>query len=945
MTIELFPLPILLLFIASLLAISLAKFSAKRIAWMLAVAPFAAFCWLFLTIPDVSKGEIATWQLNWMPSLGLSFGFYLDGLSLLFGLLVTGIGTLIVLYAGYYFAHEEGTNRFFCYLFLFMTAMLGLVLAGDVITLFLFWEGTSITSFLLVAYKYKYESAQKGAFRALLVTGGGGIALLVGLLGVSYLANGTDWQTILASDITGETGYAVVFAFIALGAFTKSAQMPFHFWLPGAMSAPTPASAYLHSATMVKAGVYLLARLYPAMGGSDIWMYTLSFVGATTMMLAAIIGFKQNDLKALLAYSTISQLGALVWLAGQQTDKAFKALVIGILVHALYKSALFMMAGIVDHETGTRDIRKLGGLARLMPFTAVVGSVAAVSMAGLPPLVGFLGKETMLATAVYKLPTSLSIYLTIASVVTGAFLLAQSALLVWETFFGKKTDLHPHDPPAPMWVAPAVPVVLSVLLGVMGLGSDGPKAITDFLASAGQASYGGAVKVSLDLFPAINLPLGLSVVAILAGGVLFWARTAVRAFLSRFTISMADLYEQGLLWQQKASYYATRLQPGGLRTYVAVIVASMVALLFYFGRLIPTDLTLTSSAFTLQGTLAWLRLFALVTAVGASVASVLIRRDFFAIIALGVSGISVALLMVLEPAPDVALVQIVVDILAVVILMLALARLPRKQRREAAKAYTSSPIEEVRDVLVATASGIVVMLMTLSVLNSRAGSSALSEFFLANAKPLAGAKDVVGAIVVDFRAIDTLIEIAVFSIAALSIYMLLTYSAQKHGDRFKWKGRPLSRLKTLGIGGRTPSPFLRMITLAMLPITVVIGFIHMMYGHDQPGDGFTAGVIISLGIGLWYVIFGYEETQKRLSFLKPIPLIVTGILLALGVGTTTAFLNGAFLSPYKLDWFFLPDGFVMSSAFLFEVSICLTVLGSVGLMLRGEVAEEPEAVG
>jgi NADH:ubiquinone oxidoreductase subunit 5 (subunit L)/multisubunit Na+/H+ antiporter MnhA subunit len=348
-----------------------------------------------------------------VPAFGFRFSLTLDGLSALMALLVTGIGVLVVIYAGYYFGgshlspqaslpEREGSTdaRFFFYLLLFMAAMLGLVLAGDIITLFVFWEGTSITSFLLIAYKTKDEEARKGAFKALFITGGGGIALLAGLLFVSGLAGGaTDLAVILKSGDVIRTSpwYPVALGLIAFGAFAKSAQAPLHFWLPTAMSAPTPASAYLHSATMVKAGVYLLARLYPALGGTELWFWLLVSAGVLTMITGAIIGLRQIDLKAVLAYSTISQLGVLIMLIGLSTSEAFIALVIGILAHALYKGALFLVVGIVDHETGTRDLRKLGGIWRAMPATFIIGGMAALSMAGLPPLLGFLSKETLLA--------------------------------------------------------------------------------------------------------------------------------------------------------------------------------------------------------------------------------------------------------------------------------------------------------------------------------------------------------------------------------------------------------------------------------------------------------------------------------------------------------------------------------------------------------------------
>jgi NADH:ubiquinone oxidoreductase subunit 5 (subunit L)/multisubunit Na+/H+ antiporter MnhA subunit len=450
------------------LAIILASAAAAAIVWLaplrrrpaitplalvLAVAPLAAFIVLVLMTPATAGGQAATWSFTWIPALGLQAGLYFDGLSALFALIVTGIGTLVTVYAGYYFKGDsENHARFLTYLLLFMASMLGVVMAGDVITLFIFWEGTSITSFLLVAYKTKDEEARRGGFQALFITGGGGIALLAGLLMVSTIAGDTSFTAILSSGdaLRGSAIYPVMLLLVAFGAFTKSAQFPAHIWLPRAMTAPTPASAFLHSATMVKAGIFLMARLNPALGGTDLWFSLLTGFGMATMLIGAYLGLKQNDLKALLAYSTISQLGVMMAMIGQDIAEAFKALVIAVLAHALYKSALFMVAGIVDHETGTRDLRRLGGLRKTMPASFVVAAVAGLSMAGLPPLFGFLAKETLLVTTTHPtLPQSVGNVMAVLSVAAGALLLAQAGLLVWDTFLGRPRDqsIHAHEAP------------------------------------------------------------------------------------------------------------------------------------------------------------------------------------------------------------------------------------------------------------------------------------------------------------------------------------------------------------------------------------------------------------------------------------------------------------------------------------------------------------------
>ncbi len=446
------------------------RLTTKQVSWLLALAPAAAFLWLIPLTIQVDTGTAFIWEIEWIPSLGLTFGFYYDSLSALFALLVTGIGTLVIIYTGYYFKGDQSAWRFLAYMFLFMFSMLGLVMAGDIITLFIFWEGTSITSFLLVGYKYKDPAARKGAFKALFITGGGGIALLAGLLFVSSISGSTSLPDILNSGdlLRSSALYPIMLLLVAFGAFTKSAQVPAHIWLPGAMSAPTPASAFLHSATMVKAGIYLMARLNPALGGTDLWFWFLGTAGLVTMLTGAYLGLKQNDMKALLAYSTIAQLGVLMMLIGQDTSIAYKALVVGIVAHALYKSALFMVAGIIDHETGTRDLRRLGGLWRPMKATFVVATIAALSAAGLPPLFGFLAKETLLATATHpSVPEAVNILFPAAAVVAGALLLAQMGLLIWETFLGKPKDpsVHGHEAPWGMILAPAIPALMSLLVG------------------------------------------------------------------------------------------------------------------------------------------------------------------------------------------------------------------------------------------------------------------------------------------------------------------------------------------------------------------------------------------------------------------------------------------------------------------------------------------------
>lgn len=909
--------------------------------WLLSLFPATSFTLILLEIIGLG-GEKLTLSRSWIPSLGLDVSLYLDGLSGLFALLVVGIGTLIMIYAGYYFADDAKAGRFFAYLFLFMGSMLGLVLAGDVLTLFIFWEGTSITSFLLVAYKSKYESARNGAFKALFITGGGGIALLAGLLFVGYVAGGTDFKTILAAGdlLRAHPFYLAMLGLVAFGAFTKSAQVPVHFWLPDAMSAPTPASAFLHSATMVKAGIYLLARLNPALGNTEAWFWLLSVVGLATMLTGAYLGTKQADLKGLLAYSTISQLGILVMLVGQDTEIAFKALIVGIVAHALYKSALFMLIGTVDVMAGTRDIGRLGGLRREMPLTFGLVSIAALSLAGLPPLFGFLAKETLLATAVHpSLPVVVSWLFAAIIVVAAAFKLVQAGLITIDLFTGERRDrsVEVKRPPPLMLLPAAIPALLSLSLGIM----PEPQAIVKYFGKAAEASYGAPVKVSFALWTGLNIPLLLSAIAIGSGVLLFWQRVSLIGWQKRFT----DGYINTVLVQlfraiDRGSRLVIQTQTGQLRLYLSVIMLVGVGLaaLFSWSSDSPMQQALNAGSLNpLQVEFDIIRLIALLATVSAAVATVLIKRDFFAVLALGASGLGMAIYMAVEPAPDVALVQIVVDILATLILILAIGRLPRPQRLAAQMLNRGI---NWANLGVATAGGLLVSMISYAALVSRPRPSIVSPFYIESSKKLTGASDIVGAIIVDFRALDTLIEIAVFSLAGLGIFTLLRFATKTHKDggealqALEWNAGPI--IQSFGVGGKQTSTYLHVIGNIMLPITLMIGAIHMIYGHDQPGDGFTAGVIISLGIGLKYVIFGFRETRRRLWWLHSESLIGLAILLVLFNGAMAAWLNGAFLSPLDYGAVLglpLPAGVKFSSGFLFEVAIAMAVLGSVSLML------------
>ncbi len=928
--------------------------------WVLALAPLAGFVIYLLLMPRMLEEGVIQYSAPWIPGLGIDFSIYLDGLAALFALLITGIGTMVILYGGYYHKGDQSAWLFQLYMMLFMVSMLGLVVAGDLIVMFCFWEGTSITSFLLIGYLGKQEAARRGALKAMLITGGGGIALLVGIILIAVETGTTDLATVLASGETLRQSvlYPAILAMVAIGALTKSAQTPFHGWLPDSMTAPTPASAFLHSATMVKAGIYLLARLNPALAGEglDAWFWLLTSVGFATMLVGAYQGIRQHDFKALLAYSTISQLGVLVMLIGQQAEIAFKALVVGILGHALYKSALFLLVGIVDHETGTRDLRRLGGLREQMPRTATLAFIGCLSFAGLPPLMGFLAKETLFETVSHGgLDPVVAVILSAGAIAAGAMIFCQAAILLFETFAGQPADPnhppHGHEPPVGMHIGPCIPLVLSILLPLVGVG------VTERFLAAAASSVAPMeqVKVSLALWHGFNLPLLMSILAVGTGVVLFIQRRPLRALQQRLGVGAwcDGLYEYGLKGIDGASWLACRVQNGKLRMYMIIMFVGMGVLTMWAGR--PPAME-ELPGLRLDEPFKMLGALAVVLATAAAAATIALKHDLFAILALGASGLAVALAFLMIPAPDVALVMIVVDILMLVILVLALRKFPEAQRRGAdVLDYQESTPGQVRDAVVAGVCGLVVTLITLNVLVTRpevgvdaatamqetgrfVRDSAIEPFFFHFSESEAGATNLVGGILIVFRALDTLIEVAVFALAGVGVYTLMWYASRQAEDVEPPDPPHMANLraKVKGIFGVAESPFAHGLAYVILPLSIMLAMTHVLYGHDQPGDGFTAGVIISIGVAFWYLVMGYERARQTLVWLKPVTMVGLGLGLVTVGAIASALLEGSFFAVADFGELLglpVPAGVKFSTALVMEVSICLAVLGGASLVI------------
>jgi multicomponent Na+:H+ antiporter subunit A len=757
-------LTVLLALIAAPVAL-LARYQPRGVnGWLLALIPLALFAFYAGQAPAVMAGAVPAMTVPWVPSMGLQFSFALDGLSLLFAMLVSGIGALIVLYAGYYLANDSGQGRFIFYLLLFMGSMLGLVLSGNVLTMFVFWELTSVTSYLLVGFKHDYPTARRGAQMGLLVTVAGGLALLVGLLILGSIAGSYEFADILAADNLREHPlYPAAMILIFLGCFTKSAQFPFHFWLPNAMQAPTPASAFLHSATMVKAGIYLLARLNPALGGTALWTYTLVAVGGFTMLFAAMTALRKMDIKALLAYSTISWLGTLTMLAGLSTPEASVALVAGILAHALYKGCLFLIAGAVDHAAGTRDLSQLGGLSKIMPASMVIAILAALSMAGIPILFGFVAKEFMLKAAIASDLAAPVLYTLLAAiVVAAAFGVAYSWRMIRSVFLGERgagVDSHAHEAPLGMLVGPGVLGGLSLMLSLGLL-----PAVSSFLAPAANAVAGESVKTELYLFRGFNLAVLLSGLAIGGGfAMTFFERGLLKApgIPERFSAdSIYDAGVDGLL--KGTTSFTSFVQHGNLRQYIRLAFLAMLVIVgvpyLWFGL---GSLSLPA----IQGVFIYEWLIAALIIVGV-LATIRARSRLGAIIAASMIGAMVATVFVLFSAPDLALTQLLIEVLSTVFLVFVFAVLPARFEKR------STGSRNLRNGVIAGLAG---LLMTGLVLSSALDTQfpRISPYFMAESVPGGRGENVVNVILVDFRSLDTLGEITVLFIAVLGIYAML----------------------------------------------------------------------------------------------------------------------------------------------------------------------------
>lgn len=739
------------------------RFVRRASGWMLALLPVALTVYFGSHIAQIAAGETLRESYAWAPALGVELSFYLDGLSLLFALLISGIGALVFVYAGGYLAGHRHLGRFYAFLLMFMASMLGVVLADNLLTLYVFWELTSIASFLLIGFEHEREQSRKAAWQALLVTSGGGLAMLAGLLLLGQIGGTMEISGLVneGDSIRQHALYLPMLLLILVGAFTKSAQFPFHFWLPSAMEAPTPVSAYLHSATMVKAGVYLLARLSPAIGGTEAWWYCVATIGTATMLCGGYLALNGADLKRILAYSTVSALGALVMLLGVGTPHAVQAAVVFLLAHALYKGALFLIAGAVDHETGTRDADQLGGLWRAMPITAAAAVLAGLSLAGIAPLFGFVGKEMLLEAA---LESRAGWFQALLAVLAGAAFVAVACIVSLGVFFrnGRATPKHPHEAPLSLWLGP---LLLAALGLAFGLNLSWVESVLSPAASSILGAREPQASLKLSLWHGLTPALALSACSVLLGLATYAAWTRLRSAGRRLDFVMRhgpawwyDLALDGL--NRLASAQTRLLQSGYLRFYIIAVLVTTIVLT---GSAILTSVELSwrfagTSVRFYEAVLAGLMFIAALAAVRA-------HTRLAAIAAVGVVGYSVALVFILFGAPDLAMTQFAIETLTVILFVLVLYRLPRF-------AVFSSPWQRVRDAAIALAAGAVVTALVLMALDQPA-QHRVSDYYAEHSVTEAHGRNIVNVILVDFRALDTLGEITVLAVAAIGVYGLL----------------------------------------------------------------------------------------------------------------------------------------------------------------------------
>jgi multicomponent K+:H+ antiporter subunit A len=907
----------LLPFIGALVPGWMIRAGRNACATFTAVPTVLALVMLGILAPDVMRGEVIQARFEWLPQLGLSASFFLDGLGLLFAGMILGVGLLIILYARFYLSGDDPMGQFYTYLLLFQGAMLGIVLSDNILLLLVFWELTSLSSFLLIGYWKHLPEGRQGARMALAVTGSGGLAMIGGMLILGNIVGSYDLTDILASGdlIKSSEWYLPALILILLGAFTKSAQFPFHFWLPHAMAAPTPVSAYLHSATMVKAGVFLMARMWPALAGTEAWFYIVATVGLITMVLGAVIALFKDDLKALLAFSTVSHLGLLTMLLGFGTTAAAVAAVFHIINHLTFKAALFMTAGIVDHEAHTRDIKRLGGLAKLMPITATIGTIAALSMAGIPLFNGFLSKEMMLDEASHTYWFENPWIVPALATLGALFSVAYSLRFIFHTFGGPVRDDYPHkphDPPFGMYAAPALLVVLVVAIGVMPFLAD------NLVAVAASAVAGEALHPHLKIWHGVTPALFMSLAAIGGGIVLLLIhRPLDRVWIAAPRPEAKVIFDKLLALLVGATRWITEVTHNrSITRYLAIFTVASVAL----GYAAWTGGGMSAPSREMLPVPPLVGLGFVLLIVGAASVVLFHRNRFRALVVLSIIGLMVSAGFVYLSAPDLALTQISVETVTIMLLLLALHFIPKETPRETRVG------KKIADGVVALVAGTGVGALAYAFM--RRDVDTISGFHLDNSYAGGGGNNVVNVILVDFRGYDTYGEIIVLGIAGLIIYALM--QALLGGPA----GRKLRNTDFTRDLSRDRHPLMMVVaTRVMMPIAVMVGIYIFLRGHNYPGGGFVAGLVIAIALLMQYMASGFAWTQSR-QRIQYHAMIGFGVVIA-GLTGAGSWLAGKPFLTSAFGYFEFPpiEEFELATAALFDLGVFLTVLGAVMLML------------
>ncbi|MDX9740507.1 MAG: monovalent cation/H+ antiporter subunit A [Gammaproteobacteria bacterium] len=931
---------VLLPFVGSAIAACLPQTARNREAWLaglVALTGLLISAWLYLRVGD---GEVVRYRVEWLPMYGLDFSLRMDGLSWLFVMLVNGIGALVTLYARYYMSPADPVPRFFSFLLAFMGSMLGIVLSGNLVQLVVFWELTSITSFLLIGYWHHHADARRGARMAFTVTAGGGLCLLIGVLLLGRVVGSYDIDVVLAAGdlIRAHEWYLPILILIALGALTKSAQFPFHFWLPHAMTAPTPVSAYLHSATMVKAGVFLLMRLSPVLSGTSEWTWIIGGAGVCTLLLGSFVAIFQHDLKGLLAYSTISHLGLITLLLGMATPLAMVAAIFHTLNHATFKASLFMAVGIIDHEAGTRDMRVLSGLYRSLPITGTLAIVAAAAMAGVPLLNGFLSKELFFAETLLA-GGDKDWWLPLAAVAMGIFSVTYSLRFISVFFRGPATDLprEPHEPPR--WMR--FPVECLVLL-CLAVGVAPALSIAPFLDVAATSVLGERTPhYNLAVWHGFSPPLIMSFIA-LTGGIIFYitlrryyglASRDRAPLLHRFRgaqayeTSMLRLYAGASLLM--AWFGTRRLQPQ-LMAMMVVLVAIPLLLIGSF----PSGM-LSGTSVGFDGLFAAMWAIGCACAIGAAWTAKANR--LVALVMVGGTGIVTAMTFLWLSAPDLALTQLMVETVTVVLILLGLRWLPPRSMEAGVPLSIGARLWRTRDALIAIAAGMTIAMAAYAMLIHPQGEG-IGSYFLLNALSGGGGSNVVNVLLVDFRSFDTFGEITVLAIVAVTVYALLrrfrpapesiALPEQQANDVDPAVRQPPADQAISGYM-MVPGVYLRF----LLPFMGLVTAYLFVRGHNLPGGGFVAGLIFAVGFILQYILAGTVWVESRLR-LAPNRWIAAGLTLAGLVGIGAWWFGYPFLTTHTahVDLPLLGE-IHLPSAFLFDLGVFMVVVGSTLLIL------------